>query len=66
VGRRRRPSGAALGSLGAVLLIAGCFAPIAAAPGGAEVALVPAGSIPARLILVAALASVALILLGRQ
>jgi hypothetical protein len=63
--RRRRPSGAALGLVGALLLIAGCFAPIAAAPGGAAIALVPAGSIPARLILVAALTSVALVLLGR-
>ena len=67
MGRRRgQASGASLGLLGALLLAAGCFAPIASAPGGAAIALVPAGSIPARLILVAALASVALVLLGRR
>jgi hypothetical protein len=65
--RGRRVSRATLwGSLGTVLLIAGCFAPIAALPGGGAATLLGSGSIAARLILVAALSSAALLFLGRR
>ncbi|MEN6518506.1 MAG: hypothetical protein ABFC38_09975 [Methanospirillum sp.] len=65
--RGRQASRATLwGLLGALLLAAGCFAPIAAQPGGGTATLLSAGSIPARLILVAALSSVALLLLRRR
>jgi hypothetical protein len=46
------------GLLGAALLVAGCFAPVVALPGGDAATLISAGSIPARLILVAAIGSV--------
>lgn len=65
--RRRRVSKATLWALaGALLLAAGCFAPIVALPGGDAATLIAAGSIPARLILVAALSSVALLLVRRR
>lgn len=51
---------------GALLLAAGCFAPIAAQADGGTVNLISTGSILARLILVAALSSFALILLRRR
>jgi hypothetical protein len=54
------------GFLGALLLAAGCFAPIAAQPGGGASTLTSAGSILGRLILVAALCSVGLLLLSRR
>lgn len=53
------------GLLGAFLLAAGCFAPVAAQSGGAAT-LLSAGSILGRLILVASLSSVALLLLRRR
>ena len=53
------------GLLGALLLAAGCFAPIAAQSGGTAT-LLSAGSILGRLILVAALSSIALLLLRRR
>ncbi len=65
--RNRQASRATLwGFLGASLLAAGCFAPIAALPGGGTATLLSVGSILARLILVAALCSVGLLLLGRR
>jgi hypothetical protein len=65
--RGRQASRATLwGLLGAALLAAGCFAPIAALPGGGTVNLLSGGSILARLILVAALCSVGLLLLSRR
>jgi hypothetical protein len=68
VARRGRQAARATlwGLLGALLLAAGCFAPIAARPGGMTVTLISAGSILARLILVAALCSLGLLLLGRR
>ena len=64
---RRRVSRATSGGLfGAALLVAGCFAPIAALPGGGAATLLGSGSVPARLILVAALSSIVLILLRRR
>lgn len=64
--RGRRASRATLwGLLGALLLAAGCFAPIAARPGG-TITLLSTGSILPRLILVAAMSSVALLLLRRR
>jgi hypothetical protein len=65
-GRRRISRSTLWGFLGAALLAAGCFAPIAALTGGGAATLLGSGSIPARLILVAALSSVALILLRRH
>jgi uncharacterized membrane protein YhaH (DUF805 family) len=65
--RGRRTSRAALwGYLGALLLAAGCFAPVAARPGGGAATLLSTDSILARLILVAAFSSVALLLLRRR
>lgn len=64
-GRRRVSRATSWGLLGAALLAAGCFAPIAALPGGGAASLLGSGSVPARLILVAALSSIALILLRR-
>lgn len=54
------------GALGALLLAAGCFAPVAARSAGDAVTLLSTGSILARLILVAALSSLALLLLRRR
>jgi len=65
-GRRRTPRAVLLGLLGALLLAAGCFAPISALPGGGYTTLLGGSSIPARMILVGAIASVALILLARR
>lgn len=63
----RRNSRATLwGALGALLLAAGCFAPVAARPGGGAVTLLSTDSILGRLILVAALGSIALLLLRRR
>jgi hypothetical protein len=65
--RSRRSSRATLwGFAGAALLAAGCFAPVAAPISGDPITLLSTGSILARLILVAALGSVALLLLGRR
>lgn len=65
--RARQASRATLwGLLGATLLAAGCFAPIVALPGGGTATLISAGSIPARLILVAAIGSVGLLLLRHR
>lgn len=65
-GRRRVSRATLWGLLGAALLAAGSFAPIAALPGGGAATLLGSGSIPARLILVAALSSAALLLLRRR
>ncbi len=65
-GRRRVSRATIWGLLGAALLVAGCFAPIAALPGGEAATLIGSGSVPARLILVAALCSIALVLLRRR
>ncbi len=65
-GRRRVSRATIWGLLGAALLAAGCFAPIAALPGGGAATLIGSGSVPARLILVAALCSIALVLLRRR
>ncbi|MEN6341723.1 MAG: hypothetical protein ABFC89_04100 [Methanospirillum sp.] len=67
MGRRGRQASRATlwGFLGALLLAAGCFTPIAARPGG-TITLLSTGSILPRLILVAALSSVALLLLRRR
>lgn len=65
-GRRRVSRATIWGLLGAALLVAGCFAPIAALPGGGAAILIGSGSVPARLILVAALCSIALVLLRRR
>lgn len=65
--RGRQASRATLwGLLGAFLLTAGCFAPIAAQPGGAVATLLSANSILARLILVAALCSIGLLIISRR
>jgi hypothetical protein len=64
-GRRWIARSTLWGLLGAVALAAGCFAPVAALPSGGATTLIDSGSILARLILVAALSSFALILLRR-
>ena len=64
--RTRLPRAVLLGLLGAILLSAGCFNPISALPGGGYTTLLAGDSIPARMILVGAGASVALVLLARR
>ncbi len=60
------PRAVLFGLLGASLLAAGCFAPIAALSGGGYATLLGGSSIPARMILVGAVASVVLVLLARR
>ena len=64
--RTRLPRAVLLGLLGAILLAAGCFTPITALPGGGYTTLLGGSSVPARMILVGAIASVARILLARR
>ena len=67
--RRRRtrvPRAVLLGLLGAILLGAGCFTPISALPGGGYVTLLGGSSVPARMVLVGAIASIVLVLLARR
>ncbi len=67
--RRRRtrvPRAVLLGLLGALLLGAGCFTPILAFPGGGYATLLGGSSVPARMILVGAIASIVLVLLARR
>ena len=64
--RWRVSRAALLGLLGAVLLGAGCFAPIGALPGGGSATLLGGSSIPARMLLVGAASSVVLVLLSRR
>jgi hypothetical protein len=65
-GRRGRPRAIIIGLVGSILVAAGCFAPVAAKAGGGYATLLAGDSIAARLILVAALASLVLIFAGRR